>query len=254
MFAGLYLGARGRRRPYAVGFWLCSVGVLITFSRAAWGGLLVGLLALLAMSRALGVSRRVAWSMLGTLVLLAALVAAVAMTNEQVATMLDASFTFDEGSNAISLTNTRVLHMLYSLELFVKEPILGHGPGNFAIQGYPVAIPYLEYGEYDKIPFDPSIVTTILGNTGLVGLGSFLLCVAAYVGLQRRALAVADPANRRTVAALLVGIVGLFFSYVITTGFWMGFTWVFLGLSIGVARRALDAPEPTRERQGADRH
>lgn len=250
VFAVLYLGARRGRRPYAIGFWLCGLGVLVTFSRAAWGGLLVGLLVLPIVSRSLGMSRRAGWGGVGILLLLGALVTAAAMTSEQVALLLRASLSFDESNNAIALTNTRVLHIIYSFELFLQEPVLGHGPGNFGVQGFPVAFPYLEYGEVDKIPFDPSIVTTVLGNTGLVGLASFLFCVGAYARLQRRALAVADPSQRRTVAALLVGVTGLFFSYVVTTGFWMGFTWVFLGLSVGAARCAVDASEEL----GADRH
>jgi O-antigen ligase len=251
VFAGLYLGTPSRPRRYAVGFWLGALGVLATFSRAAWGGLLVGLFVLALMRRLPAGGRRAVWSVAGGLVLLVAVAGMAALTNEQVARMLGASLAFDETSSAISLTNTRVLHVAYSFELFLRAPILGHGPGNFGVQGYPVAFPYLLVGQYDKIPFDPSIVTTILGNTGLVGLGAFLLCVAAYVGLQRRALAVADARSRGMVAALVAGLVGLFFSYVITTGFWMGFTWVFLGLSVGAARRALDASEATGERARA---
>ena len=53
--------------------------------------------------------------------------------------------------------------------------------------------------------------------------------------------------------ALFVGIAGLMFSYLVTTGFWMGFTWVFLGLSVGAARLTLESREKTPERQSADR-
>jgi hypothetical protein len=254
VFAALYLGSDGRRRHYALGFLSCGLGVLVSFSRAAWGGLLFGLVLLLIMSRALGASRRLVAGMLGIVIVLAGVVTVAALASEQVAMMLGASLAFDEGSNAISFTNTRVLHIVYSFDLFLREPWLGHGPGNFAIQGFPVAFPYLEFAQYDKIPFDPSIVTTILGNTGLIGLGAFLLCVAAYVALQRRALAVARPVDRRVVAALLVGIVGLFFSYVITTGFWMGFTWVFLGLSVGAARHAIEHGAPALEASDAHRN
>ena len=66
-----------------------------------------------------------------------------------------------------------------------------------APDGYTILLAFSSHATnqfmFDKLPFDPSIVTTILGNTGLIGLGAFLLCVAAYLALQRRALAVARP-------------------------------------------------------------
>src|SRR5947209_4596166 len=234
VLAGLCLNVEGRRwkRVHGLALGICCAGLFVTFSRAAWAGLIFGLLVLLWAGRRLAIPRRVLLSTLGVLVILAVLVAVALTTSEEIGSMLAASFVFDEGNSAMSLTNTRVLHMIYSFQLFLKEPILGHGPGNFGVQGFPVALPYAEYAEYEKIPFDPSIITTILGNTGLVGLGAFLLCVAAYLGLQRRSLRVREVRVRTTAIALFVGIAGLMFSYLVTTVFWVGFTWVFLGLSV----------------------
>jgi len=254
VLAGLRLDAQGhRRKVHTPALLICCAGLFVSFSRGAWAGLIFGLLVLLWAGRRFAIPRRVLLSTLGVLVTLGALVAVALTTSEEIGSMLAASFVFDEGNSAMSLTNTRVLHMIYSFQLFLKEPILGHGPGNFGVQGFPVALPYAEYAEYEKIPFDPSIITTILGNTGLVGLGAFLLCVAAYLGLQRRSLRVREVRVRTTAIALFVGIAGLMFSYLVTTGFWMGFTWVFLGLSVGAARLTLESREKTPERQSADR-
>jgi len=77
----------------------------------------------------------------------------------------------------------RIEGMLVGLEMFRREPITGAGIGNF--------IPYrLEY--IDDSPFEAhSLIGQILGETGLLGTGTFFLVVAALLVNCRRTTALA---------------------------------------------------------------
>lgn len=240
LFAGLYLGTRGReRRLYGWGMALCLIALFLSLSRGAWAGFAVGLLSLLLSRRRLAISQRAVWRLSVILGVLMVFIGTVVVLNQELGTALGGRFTFDEGSSSLTLTNTRIVYMAYSFALFLERPLLGHGPGNFGIQGFPVAPPYREFGLEEKIPFDLSIITTTLGNTGLVGMAALLLGAAAYGWLQRRGSGAAPGSRFGTIRlSLSVAMLGLFASYVVSTGFWMGYTWVFLGLSVAAARLA----------------
>ena len=102
-------------------------------------------------------------------------------------------------------------------------------------------------------PKAPNATLKIGLVTDIGGLNDRSFNHLAYLGLQRRSLRVREVRVRTTAIALFVGIAGLMFSYLVTTGFWMGFTWVFLGLSVGAARLTLESREKTPERQSANR-
>lgn len=215
---------------------LFAVNVLFSFVRSSWIGYFTGIFALGFFIMSL---KSVRFSIRGRNLL---------VVNGLIATACIAGFwalpdLLDFFWQRISLSetgvysireNTRLTLMEESWKNALDSPLLGHGPGAFITQGSILDIDYNR-----GIPFDPSIVTTLMNDTGVVGTIIFISYLAAFF----RHVIASFKTNPESVPAkyamaFSVAVIGLLFSYVPTNGLWLPFSWVFFGITTACANCA----------------
>lgn len=127
--------------------------------------------------------------------------------------------------------------MGWAIKLFLEHPVIGNGPGSFAVLGI---IPGYEMGILPSRPYNPSILTTILSDTGVVGLITFLWLAARYWNYTRKSFSRRyDDKWFGITTTLFSCVVSLMVMYLFTTMFWVGATWVFIGMSVSATRICL---------------
>jgi O-antigen ligase len=171
------------------------------------------------------------------LALVAIVAAGAVATSPQLRRVLERRFALgrQRDESAISLKNVRFRQMAIALSLFRQRPVIGNGPGSFSVLGglgvhesY-----YFEQGADLSRIYDPSILTTILNDTGLLGAAAFIALVGAYFAhVRRRGRRLAGRAARNTAWAAHCALVGLFASFIFTQYFWMPFTWLLFALTM----------------------
>ncbi len=173
-----------------LGSWFLAVlllaGLLVSFSRGAWLGAAIGMLAM-----ALALGGRVRWWALAALALGAVVLAlgGVGWLPLFVATRL-ASITrylsfFDAGSVAVTRENFAIVERMSQMQagwrMFLAYPLTGVGPGN-----YSTAYPTFAVGQwYVSRGHAHNYYVQIAAETGIVGAIAYL---ALLVGLVRQAL------------------------------------------------------------------
>ena len=214
-----------------------GLGLLIGFVRASWLGFLFGLgwASLVRLSgrlRGLRALRITAVVALGVLFMGGAVISSPALR----AVLARRFATGGEGAEAsLSLQNARFQQMIMSWNLFRQRPLLGNGPGSFSVLGAIGAHQeyYLEEGVDLSRIYDPSIVTTVLNDTGLMGVVAFIVLVWAYFDHVRRRLRhLTDRTSRNAALCAHSALVGLFASFIFTHYFWLPFTWMFLAVTL----------------------
>jgi len=225
------------RRLVAVTAAAAALGLILGFVRASWFGFLIGALwafnqRLSGRLRGIRALRVAALGGLG----LAVVVGAVA-ASPTVRDLLARRFSFgaEAAETGVSTENARFRQMVMSYQLFRERPLLGNGTGSFAALGAIGAheLYYISQATDLTRIYDPSILTTVLNDTGVVGSAAFVLLVAAYVGHVRRRLRRMGPgAARNRALAAHCAMVGLFASFLFTHYFWLPFTWLFLAMTV----------------------
>jgi len=214
-----------------------TIGLLIGIVRASWFGFLIGLawaalLSLTGRFRGIRAFRVVAIGGLAALFIGGALTASPGL-RQILARRFDTAGRTDEAS--LSLQNARFRQMVMSYDLFRQRPFLGNGPGSFSALGAIGAHQdyYLSEGWDLSRLYDPSIVTTVLNDTGVLGAVSFVALVAAYFSyVRRRWRRLPDSASRKAALSAHAALVGLFASFIFTHYFWLPFTWLFLAVAL----------------------
>jgi len=211
-------------------------GLLVGIVRAAWFGFLFGLLWIVFMHLT-GRLRGIRPLRVAAVIGLAALTGAVSLTSPRVQKVLIGRFTQGPGDIQATLSkeNARYVQMAMSWRLFRERPVFGNGPGSFSVLGWMGAneFYYLTVGVERRLIYDPSILTTVLNDTGVVGSAAFLVLVAAYFGRVRRRLRrIAGRSSRNQALAAHCAMVGLFASFIFTQYFWLPFTWLFLAMTM----------------------
>jgi len=121
--------------------------------------------------------------------------------------------------------NPRVLQMGVSTSQFLESPIFGNGLNAYRFLGetYSSAV---ETWMPDWVisGYDPSIITSLLNDTGLIGFTLFILFIYFYL----KNLLIAK--NNRNVF-MFGGILSLFISYIFTNGLPFTFTWILLSMT-----------------------
>ncbi len=98
----------------------------------------------------------------------------------------------------------RVAHWLAAVRMWESAPWLGVGPGNYA-SAYPaVALPRWN----DPLGHAHNIYLNVLGETGILGLGAFLLLWITQIGWLLRKISQFSPAQSWS-RALAVGVLGV---------------------------------------------
>lgn len=211
-----------RRRWFWVGLILSMLALLLSFARGAWLGFLAGgalwLLTVGAarsrpllnrMSVAIGVG--LVGFLITVIVLNAGSISASPLT-------VAASRLLSSES-----VNCRLDAYGRALADWSQNPWFGNGVNVFA-QKYYVSNQYS--GDWIS-----SLGLMTLHDTGVIGLGVLLLWVGAVGRTVVRAIRTASSGFVRTaLLGLSVGFIALLVAYQVTTAFWLGFTWVQLGL------------------------
>jgi O-antigen ligase len=212
------------------GIVITLIAVALSLTRAAWLGLVFGLL-LVAL-----LSARQKWALAiggGA----AALVALALIANSALA---GGGGALAEFSVARVLTSQSIFFRLDAYTRawndFLASPWLGNGVNVF---GQKYTAPS---GTRDWIS---NFFLMTLHDTGLVGLALVLVWLGWLAYETRRALARARGTMRTLLLGLTIAYLALFLTYQATTVFWLGFNWVYLGLLRGGGRgRGLAHPNP----------
>jgi len=130
--------------------------------------------------------------------------------------------------------NIRFKMMAHSWNNAMASPIIGNGPAAFTTQGTALNI---KYGR--GIAFDPSIATTLMNDTGILGALTFILFLLVFFSDVFRTFKY-NPQSilAKYAVAFSIGVFGLLISYVFTNGLWLPFSWVFFGLTTALAAAA----------------
>jgi hypothetical protein len=73
---------------------------------------------------------------------------------------------------------------------------------------------------------------TVLGDTGLLGLFIFLALAIRFIVLSHKKLILASEPLIVQAFAQSIGLVALFFSYLVTSGLLLPLTWLVLGMAM----------------------
>jgi hypothetical protein len=150
--------------------------------------------------------------------------------------------------NAVfGMQNLRMTYMILSLKNFRRSPLLGNGPASFShflwLNSYGKdGLRYLiSIGQTPDT--NPNMLLTVLEDTGLIGLLLFAVIAGKILLLNFRRISRSGALPAPQALALFVGLSALFASYLVTTGFWLPMTWVFLGLNIASLERFPEVSE-----------
>jgi len=230
-FVAMWLsGPKNRRRKYALGAAICLSALLLSMVRATWLGFIAGFVFMILPSPFRHRSRILFFKALAVVAIGFVISATVMAFSAPLREVVARRFT-STGHGAFSPENIRFQDMKVSFGTFLQRPILGNGAGNFSKQ--PEYDPRIPPQEGIERRFDPSIITTVLSDTGIVGFTVFMLLAGKFYRYHSRCAAKMSSARYRAISlGLFGGVVGLFVSYVFTQGLWMPLTWVCLSLSV----------------------
>jgi len=238
LFISLYFSRLVRRKYfYLIGMIISILGMLISFVRTSWIGFFGGLLLLSFLGSKIKLSKIRLVSYVKILFLLSFFVLTLSISWPAFSNIIKGRLS-TKGDAGISTSNTRFVCMIHAFNLFLNHPIIGNGPGSFAIQG--IGSVYEAGGEFSlERRYDPGLLTTVLEDTGIIGFILFLLLSRRFLKYNLKAIPLISNRYQIISMGLLAGISGLFISYVFTHGFWIPFTWVFLGFNICSLRLGL---------------
>ena len=242
--AMLLLGARRRTLLWGVVV-VTGLGLLLSFTRAAWLGALCGLLAAALLAPVVG--RRVSLAPLVLPTVAGALGLVWLWTDDGPAGVFF-RYKVENLVNPQSETATyRLVSYGLAWEQVLQKPVFGWGTFTFApllAQGSDVKELGVEHAIWIS-----NYVLLILHDTGIVGLAVFVLLIAAVLrmGLRAaRALSADRPESATTVVALVASVIGLLISFLATSGFTFTYPWVVIGLIGAYGRSVGDSPRSLR--------
>ena len=232
------------RRLYFCGFWVSMLGLLFSFVRASWIGFVAGLLILSLFGRKAKLSKFSPGIFIKTILVAIIIFVILLFVSPAFNHIIQSRFI---SSTPMGVQSPRLIQSLYALHLFLQHPILGNGPGSYSILGIwgggDSDTAYDLHLEMDELNiekrFDPCIITTILEDTGIIGAILFIILSITYIRYNLKWIPRIDNKYQVISLGLFGGVVSLFISYVFTTGFWIPFTWVLLGLNICALRFGL---------------
>jgi O-antigen ligase len=214
-----------RRGLLAISLALTLLAVALSLTRGAWAGLLVGMFLVMIFSEQRNWLKRVSVALVAFVVLAVVVVAAIESADRLVFPQTEPN-----ASPAVSITRLAYFGTIgdrfdtyaRALNDWRAHPWIGNGANAYA-QKYVTPV-----GERDWIS---NIEVMALHDTGIIGL---VLLLAWGVWIMRdaiRALRTAAPGFMRVaLLGLLISFAGLLIAYQTTTAFWLGFTWIHLGL------------------------
>ena len=146
-----------------------------------------------------------------------------------------------EQSSLFNSQNIRFVLIKISWQAFLQNPVLGNGPGSFAYTYWRSnlgdAWARQKIAEKAFPQTNPSMLFTVLEDTGIIGIVLFAAIAGLFLILNFKGIARSGVPPAPQALALFVGLLALLMSYVMTSGFWLPLTWVFLGLNIASLKR-----------------
>jgi O-antigen ligase len=238
LFIYLFLSKpQERRKFYFLGSVISVAGMFLSFVRASWIGFIAGIIFLIAIRLRI---KAIKFKLKPLILILSAF-----FLFFLVLTLFSSTFggiiknrTSKTGEASISTENVRFKQMRQSLNIFLEHPVIGNGPGSFSLKGiWGNAENYynglVSEGKLSlDSRYDPGIITTVLADTGIIGAVFFLLFLFTFFKYNIDVVQKIDGYYQGVSMGLLIGIIGLFSSYILSTGLWMPFIWVFLGFNI----------------------
>jgi O-antigen ligase len=229
-------GGDGRRTVRWTVVAVTGLGLLLSFTRAAWLGAICGLLAAAILAPVVG--RRISLAPL-VLPVVAGALGCVWLWTDDGPVGVFFRYKVDNLVNPQSETATyRLVSYGLAWEQVLQKPIFGWGTFTFSAllaQGSDVKQLGVEHAIWIS-----NYVLLILHDTGIVGLLVFIALIAVVLRLgirSARALASERPASATTVVALVASLIGLLVSFLASSGFTFTYPWVVIGL-IGAYGRA----------------
>jgi hypothetical protein len=233
-----------KRKVYSFMFHVAFFGLFFSFTRGAWLGFAFGIISLFIFKNKPPVLNFTLYCK--NFFLGISLIILVIILSSQVRGILKERFypTYDTGAS-FSVNNARFQLIKQSVNKSFKNILIGSGPGSGAFK-------YLEFQigteNAKKITkntirlqngnegFDPSIISTVMSDTGIIGLSIFILLVLKIFIFNIRYIPLLIGEYQLIGAGLFLGLSGLAISYIFTQGLWIPFTWVFLAFNIAVFR------------------
>jgi len=136
--------------------------------------------------------------------------------------------------------NVRLILIKISLRAWRENPVFGNGPGSFAYfywkdrLGEVAAQKRIAEKAFPQT--NPSMLFTVLGDSGLLGFIVFMVIAGKVFLLGLKKLTGPSTTLTLNAFALFVGLAALFLSYMLTDGLWLPLTWVFLGIGMAHLR------------------
>ena len=229
---------------------LSSIGLFLSFVRAAWVGFIFasGLLVALkfknkSMDIDLGKYFR-------NLIFVTLIISFTIFLSPQIRGILKERFhpTYDQMAS-LNIKNGRVEMMRKTIFVASKNMLVGNAPGSSGIiymiqaKGEDHAKKVLSKKiilQNSDVDFDPSIITTVLGDTGIIGMVIFLFFIASIVFVNLKTIPLLNSEYQLVGVGFFLGLIGLFISYFFTQGLWMPFSWIFLALNMAALRFGLE--------------
>lgn len=212
---------------------LFSVVTVLAAVRGAWLGLVVGVIALFIIDR---VGRRdLKWNIALPAVVIVGLAGIIAamVVPEMLGSLMDRATSLVQWSSIVS--DPRFITMQSGWDLWLQSPWIGFGPGAFKVLG---VVPF--QGELQALilgfeAFQTNAFLTVLIDTGIIGLGAALFVGWRFIKAVSRGLRAATAIEYPVLLGLVAASIGLFVSYQVTAGLWLGLPWFLLGLVVAGA-------------------
>lgn len=218
LFVSLYYSKlKEKKKFYFIAMVLSSIGLFFSFVRAAWVGFIVASIVLLFFNHKSKLLKiNLALYVRNIFILFIVIFLGCFLFSPLRDILMERFYPVYDPGARFSLENVRVQIMETSFKSFLRNPLIGNGPGGEA--------------------FTPSLITTVLEDTGIIGLILFLVLIGKIVFYNFKVIPLIDSKYSIIALGLFSGLIGLFVSYIFTQGFWIPFTWVFLAFNMSVLR------------------
>lgn len=231
------------KNVYLFGLIVSTVGLLLSFVRANWIGFFVGIAILLFCKKKIKLLKFNIFTFIKMVFVLVVFTYICTIISPSFCNIIQKRFSNNPYSESgFSLKNVRAQQMIRSMQVFFNSPVIGNGPGSFSYLGIwgDSEAYYNQQVAENKLSIeskcDPSIITTVLTDTGIMGFIVFLLLCLKYWQYNIKKIPLIKNKYQVYAFAFFVGNVALFSSFIFNNGFWIPFTWVFLALNIVVLR------------------
>jgi O-antigen ligase len=223
---------------------LSAAGLVLSFTRAAWLGVIVGIVWLVVFGRGtfgIRASRLLKPLFVGIVIVLV-LVVLPGTAGEFFRFKL-----FNIVNLGSSTGQARLFTAVLALQQTVDHPILGNGTFTFA----PLVAQGLDFSQFEgwRSLWIGNFVLLALHDTGVIGLALWVaLAWSLFARAVRtmRALAPTDPETAARILALTAAVASVLISFLATTGFSLGYPWLLIGL-LGAHCRVATSSAAERE-------